>query len=173
MFIVAMILTFLLSGCATEDSYLIKQNELPPKEGSENNGISDETLMNGNSLFGEWVISKFLTYTQVSAGEFDSNLIGVKLSFKRDSVMYGDSILNSPKYKVSEVTEDTFYQGYYTSLKEVGINENKTLEVDVFDNQNPSKEWDIPFKGFYIQDNDTIVAYHKQGMFYQMKRLNK
>ena len=164
------VLLTLLIGCSEQKSVTFPERNTTHSYAVSQNPTSDQLA---NQIIGSWVVTQYIGYSKISAEEEDKTIIGTKLTFSEEKVSFGNHTLIDPNYRITKLNASEFLDWFDTLTEFNGLNVDSTILVEVFIDQVMDKEWDdTPLRGFFVKDENTLIAYHKGGMFYQLSKVD-
>jgi len=96
-----------------------------------------------------------------------NSYLGTKISYSNESATFGDDICRIPNYKTTEIKEDDFFSGTYNSFKELSINGEYILRVEL-KCESKSKDWFYGSSFYYNDENRLLILI--DGVWFELLR---
>lgn len=142
--------------------------------GTNNDGIGNSSTANSNnsvsknktyeSYFGTWKITKKIKTTPIygmSEKEIQE-YTGKSIILSKDIFQDTYGSVQKPKYVISTVSGDDFYNGIKIKLSDIGVTDNSIEKITIY---NPEGKI---YNEIYLNDNSII--YFQDGVFFQTQR---
>jgi hypothetical protein len=122
-------------------------------------------------LYGNWLIKRTVAFGKVSSlsDEDINKLIGKRIEYSPNKASFGNDICENPKYKKSIISEKDFFENNgYTSFKELGLQGDSVIMVEIFcEKEDYSNFWYTIGGRIFEKDKNTLIANY-EGVFFEL-----
>ena len=139
-----------------------KENISSTNENSKITTNEKEVDQTPRPFYGEWEVKKIIGYSKVFAESVGNIPIGTKVIYSAEWMKYGENYCKKPEYNMTTFKKDDFESGERIDFKDLGINADSIVQVDV-------KNCEYSGGYFYIKDNNTLI-YVAAGKFFEVVR---
>lgn len=122
------------------------------------------------SYFGEWIVVQEIARNPIYAlsNEEIESIIGKKVIYKTDVVIFGERICNQPKYDEECISDSEFFIENRLELRSLGINENTVKTITIWERD---EVWVNP-GGFFIVKNGNTLIMLWDGVYFELAKQN-
>lgn len=122
-------------------------------------------------FYGKWVITKCVARNKIStySKEDTKGIIGKKMVYSEDLIIFNNVILKKPYYHKSVVRRSEFNAGTnnIVTFKNLGIKSESVISVEVY--KNSKLAWEDPGSSFFIINKDSLIMIDN-GDFFELSR---
>lgn len=172
----------IMSGCKNSSNgnilYPTISENQEDSESTANNNINSAIISSEpytqenqekNIFYGKWKISKEIAYSKVYSEEESRGMIGKKIEFGKDCMIYNDEKNEIENYIVNDISKSEFEESERTLLDDLGIQGDTITQVEI---QIRLSNGNLAIDGyFYIKDEEHLI-YPVGGVFFEMTRLD-
>lgn len=120
------------------------------------------------TIYGVWKIKRIIPTSNIQTSADDAKkYLGTEIVYSAKEFKFNGEAVEHPKYKIGQVTADTFYEQYRAQLKELGVTCGTVATVEVQDAEGEAVL--NPGAIVFVRSSETIITMW-DGIYFEVTR---